>query len=202
MKLHRFAFSGHAHRVELFLSLLGKKDGCELVDVDLLKGEHKTPAFLKRNVFGEVPVLEDGEAVICDSNAILVWLALRYDPQKRWYPQDPQTIAEVQRWLAVASGRLVFGPNHVRIIKAFGMNQYNYPQADTVTKDTFTSMNNHLEGREWLVGSSATIADVSCYSHIAGSADGGIHLSIWQHLQAWLKRVEGLSGFLPYPRVG
>ena len=93
MRLYRFPLSGHSHRVELFLSLLGKIKDCELVDIDLLKGEQKAPAFLQRNVFGEVPVLEDGGATICDSNAILVWLALKYDPQNRWYPQDPQTIA-------------------------------------------------------------------------------------------------------------
>lgn len=202
MRLYRFPLSGHSHRVELFLSLLGKIKGCELVDIDLLKGEQKAPAFLQRNVFGEVPVLEDGEATICDSNAILVWLALKYDPQNRWYPQDSQTIAEVQRWLAVAAGRLVFGPNHARIIKAFGMQQYSYSQADAITKDTFTAMNNHLEGRTWLVGQSQTIADVACYSHITGSTEGGILLDTWQHLQAWLKRVEGLVGFLPYPRLG
>ena len=54
------ALSGHCHRVELFLSLL--KLPYELVDVDMAAGEHKSPAFLAKNAFGQVPVIEDGVA--------------------------------------------------------------------------------------------------------------------------------------------
>ncbi len=73
LTLHRFPLSGHAHRAELLLSLLGLD--ANLVDVDLRKGAHKQPDFLKLNRFGQVPVLEDGNQVIADSNAILVYLA-------------------------------------------------------------------------------------------------------------------------------
>ena len=74
IRLYRFALSGHAHRVQLMLSLLQLP--CELVDVDLAAGEHKTPAFLALNAFGQVPVIEDGDFTLADSNAILVYLAL------------------------------------------------------------------------------------------------------------------------------
>ena len=57
LRLYRFALSGHAHRVELFLSILGLP--VELIDVDLPKGEHKQPAFLALNPLGQVPVLVD-----------------------------------------------------------------------------------------------------------------------------------------------
>lgn len=53
IKLYRHPLSGHAHRVELLLSLLGLDT--ELIDVDLLKGEHKQPEFLKKNRVGQVP---------------------------------------------------------------------------------------------------------------------------------------------------
>ena len=83
IKLYRHPLSGHAHRVEVFLSLLGLPS--ELIDVDLAKGAHKQDEFLKKNIFGQVPVIEDGDITLSDSNAILVYLASKYDtePGKR-----------------------------------------------------------------------------------------------------------------------
>ena len=95
IKLYRHALSGHAHRAQLLLSLLGVE--AELVDVDLAAGEHKQADFLAKNRFGQVPVLQDGDTVIADSNAILVYLASRYDADKTWLPADPVAAAEVQR---------------------------------------------------------------------------------------------------------
>jgi len=98
-----------AHRVELLLSLLGRP--VELVDVDLrARARAKTPAFLAKNPFGQVPVIEDGDVTLADSTAILVYLALRYDPSGRWLPREPIAAATVQRWLSVASGELAAGP--------------------------------------------------------------------------------------------
>ena len=84
IKLYRHALSGHSHLVELLLSLLNKDH--ELVDVDLINGEHKQPEFLAMNRFGQVPVLEDGETILADSNAILVYLARAYDAGDSWQP--------------------------------------------------------------------------------------------------------------------
>jgi len=70
LTLYRFRLSGHSHRVELFLSLLGVP--VEMAEVDLGKGEHKTPEFLAKNPFGQVPVLADDGLVLADSNAILI----------------------------------------------------------------------------------------------------------------------------------
>jgi glutathione S-transferase len=73
IKLYRHALSGHSHRAQLLLSLLGLD--AKLVDVELAAGEHKQAAFLAKNRFGQLPLLEDGDIVIADSNAILVYLA-------------------------------------------------------------------------------------------------------------------------------
>ena len=62
IRLHRFALSGHCHRVELMMSLLQRP--CELVDVNLPAAAHKSPAFLALNAFGQVPVIEDGDLVL------------------------------------------------------------------------------------------------------------------------------------------
>lgn len=84
IKLYRFSLSGHSHRVELFLSLLGLP--VELINVDLAAGAQKTPEFLEMNPFGQVPVIQDGEVTLADSNAILVYLAGKYD-DGRWLPR-------------------------------------------------------------------------------------------------------------------
>ena len=117
MRLHRNAISGHCHRVELFLNILGVP--YESVDVDLRAGGHKTPEFLAMNLFGQIPVLEDGGLVLPDSNAILVYLARKYDPSGRWLPNDPVGAARVQRWLSVAAGPLAYGPAAARRISLF-----------------------------------------------------------------------------------
>lgn len=113
IRLHRHALSGHAHRVQLMLSLLGLP--CEMVDVDLAAGVHKTPDFLARNAFGQVPMIEDGELTLADSNAILVYLALTHDAARRWLPADARTQAEVQRWLSADAGPLAAGPAAARV---------------------------------------------------------------------------------------
>lgn len=96
IKLYNFPKSGHAHRIELMLSLLNLPT--ELVFVDLAKGAHKQPDFLALNPFGQVPVIDDNGTVIADSNAILVYLAKKYD-NGTWLPEEPAAAARVQRWL-------------------------------------------------------------------------------------------------------
>lgn len=86
IKLYNFPKSGHAHRIELMLSLLNLPT--ELVFVDLAKGAHKQPDFLALNPFGQVPVIDDNGTVIADSNAILVYLAKKYD-NGTWLPEEP-----------------------------------------------------------------------------------------------------------------
>ena len=118
IKLYRHALSGHSHRVELFLSLLNRD--YELVDVDLVNGAHKQPEFLAMNRFGQVPVLEDGDVILADSNAILVYLASRYDSAGSWLPANPEAAAEIQRFLSVAAGQVIYGPATARLVNVFG----------------------------------------------------------------------------------
>ena len=93
LRLHRLAASGHCHRVELLLSLLGLP--YKVVDLDLRRGDQLQPAFLALNALAQVPVLEDGELVLPESNAILVYLATRYAPEAGWLPRDARGRARV-----------------------------------------------------------------------------------------------------------
>src|SRR5215207_824485 len=97
IRLFRHPLSGHAHRVELLLSLLGLPT--ELVFVDLAKGAHKQPEFLAISPFGQVPVIDDNGTLLSDSNAILVYLAQKYG-NGSWLPSEPLAAAKVQRWLS------------------------------------------------------------------------------------------------------
>ena len=97
VKIHSFPLSGHAHRIELFASLAGIAH--EVIFVDLASGEHKQAPFLALNPAGQVPVIEDGDNVIADSNAILVYLSRKYAPS--YLPTDPKLEAEIQKFLTL-----------------------------------------------------------------------------------------------------
>lgn len=195
IRLHRFALSGHAHRVELFLSLLGLP--VELIDVDLRGGAQKQPDFLAINPFGQVPVIEDGDIIVNDSNAILVYLATKY-ADETWFPRDPQGAAAVQRFLSIAAGEVYRGPATARLIQLFGA-PYDHATAKATAGRLFAVLETHLANRNFLATAHPTIADVSCYSYIAHAPEGGVSLADYPAIRAWLKRVEALPGFVPMP---
>jgi glutathione S-transferase len=198
IRLHGFPLSGHCHRVQLFLALLQLP--AEMVAVDLPGGAHKAPDFLALNPFGQVPVIEDGEHVVADSNAILVYLASRYDRAGSWYPRDPQLAAEVQRWLSVAAGPLASGPARARLAALFGL-ALDVAQARSEARQLFAVLDAHLAARDFLVGAAPTIADIALYTYTAHAPEGGIPLDPYPHLRAWLARVEALPGFVGMQRA-
>jgi len=194
MKLYYHPISGHAHRAHLFLSLLGLD--FELVEVDLLKAEQKSEAFLKLNPFGQVPVLEDEGAVIADSNAILVYLATRYG-DAGWLPRDAVGAAAVQRWLSVAAGEIASGPATARIIKLF---KKPVDPADAIARAhrILGLVDASLAGRAWIAAGQPTIADVALYSYIARAPEGNVDLAPYANVTSWLARVEALPRFQPF----
>jgi glutathione S-transferase len=193
IKLHRMALSGHCHRVELFLSLLGLPH--ELVEVDVMAGAHKTPEFLRMNCFGQVPVIEDGEVALADSNAILVYLEGRY-ALGQWLPREPLAAAQVQRWLTVAGGPLAFGAAAARVIQLF--RRPDDPSAAIARANGLLEvMERELAGRKFLVGDAPTLADVAIYSYTARAPEGNVSLEPYPSVRAWLARVEALPGFVP-----
>jgi len=194
IKLYRHALSGHSHRAQLLLSLLGLD--AELVDVDLAAGEHKQAAFLAKNRFGQLPVLEDGDNVIADSNAILVYLAERYDASNTWMPIDPVAAAQVQRFLSMAAGQIAYGPAAARLVNVFGA-ALDHKRAIEVAHNLLGVLESHLDGREWLVGDNPTVADVANYAYIAHAPEGDVSLQNYPNVQAWLARIAALPGFVP-----
>ncbi|AVD84472.1 glutathione S-transferase [Pseudomonas sp. SWI6] len=197
IKLYNFPKSGHAHRIELMLSLLQLPT--ELVFVDLAKGAHKQPDFLALNPFGQVPVIEDNGTVIADSNAILVYLAKAYGGE-RWLPDDPIGAARVQRWLSVAAGPVAFGPAAARLVTVFGAS-FNTDEVIGRAHTLLKVVDAELAKSPFLVGDHPTIADIANYSYIAHAPEGNVSLEPYPNVRAWLARVEALPGFVPMPRT-
>lgn len=196
LRLHRHPISGHSHRVELYLSLLGLP--YELVEVDLLAGAHKRPEFLAKNPFGQVPVLEDGELTLADSTAILLYLGERYDDAGKFWPRSAPGKAAVQRWLSVASGSLAFGPAAARRQRLLGA-KVDYDEAVRITTQLFGVLESTLAKQPYLVGDTATVADIALYAYVARAPEGDVSLEPYPALRAWLLRVEALPGFVAMP---
>ncbi|WP_417695558.1 glutathione S-transferase family protein [Pseudomonas sp.] len=197
IKLYHFPLSGHAHRVQLMLSLLGLP--VEVVFVDLAKGEQKQADFLAINAFGQVPVIDDDGMVLADSNAILVYLASKYG-KGHWLPTDPVGAARVQRWLSVAAGPLHAGPAAARLITVFGA-PFNAEEVIARSHSLLKVIDQHLSSSAYLTGDVATIADVAGYSYIAHAPEGNVSLEDYPHVRAWLGRIEALPGFVGMPRT-
>lgn len=198
MKLYHYALSGHAHRAALFLALTGVPH--ELIEVDLSAGEHKQPAFLAINAFGEVPVLDDAGVIIADSLAILVYIARKTGPS-HWLPSDPAKEAQVQRWLSVAAGKIAYGACAARLITVFGA-PFNAEEVIGRAYTTLAVMEQTLKDRHWLASTEQpTIADVALYSYIARAPEGNVDLTSYPQVQAWLRQIEELPGFVPFQRT-
>lgn len=192
--LHGTPLSGHTHRVGLMLNALG----LAYRFVPAPKEVRASPAFLALNPLGQIPVLQDADLVLADSNAILVYLARRYAPDSGWLPQEPVAAARVQRWLSIAAGEVMHGPAIARMIALF-----DFPddpvRAARIAARVLAFMDGHLDGRAYLAADHVTIADLACYSYVAHAPDGGVDLEPYPAVRAWLARVETQPWFKPMP---
>lgn len=192
IKLYTFPLSGHAHRVQLALSLMNIPH--ELITVDLRQGAQKAPEFLQMNPFGQVPVIDDNGTIIADSNAILVYLARKYG-NTTWLSNDPAGEAEVQRWLSVAAGLVAFGPAAARLVTVFGAG-FRADEVITRAQNLFKVMDKELANKAFLTGAQASIADIANYTYIAHAPEGNVSLEEFPNVRAWLARIEALPGFV------
>jgi glutathione S-transferase len=192
--LHGTELSGHTHRVELLLRMLGLQYRYVVASAAV----RSTEEFHKLNPLNQIPVLQDGDLIFADSNAILVYLAKRYAPGSQWLPEEPVAAARVQRWLSVAAGEVMYGPAIARMVS-----QWNFPgdlkRAKQIAALLLRFMNDHLQSRSFLAAEHPTIADLACYSYVAHAPEGGIPLGGYSSVLAWLRRVEALPHFKPIP---
>lgn len=201
LTLYDFPLSGNCHKVRLLLSLMGIEYQVEPVDIKA--NGTQTPSFLKLNPRGQLPVLADGDTVIWDSMAILVYLARRYgdtqDGNNRWLPDDPVTEAHIMQWLAVSENEILYGLARARAVFKIGR-PFNLEECQALGQAGLALLEGHLDNRDWLATNAhPSIADIACYPYVALAPEGEISLSPYPNIQAWLGRIQNLPGYVDMP---
>jgi glutathione S-transferase len=193
MKLYDFPYSPNCRKVRAVAYELG----IELVfsPVNLVQRESRTPAFLARNPNGRVPVLEDGDFVLWESNAIIAYLATKYGGTPELVPKDARGRAEVDRWLSWQLAHLAPATSKVayeRIVKKLtgqGPPDEAAIKAGTADFATFSSvLDGWLAGKEYVAGR-LSVADFALASHYSIAPACGLDLAPYRNLGAWLERM-------------
>lgn len=163
----------------------------EAISVDLRHGEHRRPEFLAINPSGKVPALVDGDIVLSESVAILLYLAER-DPERRFLPRDLAARAQVYRWLLFSATELeqplwrinkhvALYPEERRIAAEVGNASADFREAGAVA-------DGHLAGRRFVVGDGVTIADFAL-AYTLDWANEAKLLDGFEHARAYLERM-------------
>ena len=194
-RLYDYLPSGNGFKVRLLLTQLVQ--AFELVEVDILKGETRTPAFLEKNPNGRIPVLEleDG-SFLPESDAILYYLA----EGTAFLPDDRRLRAEVLRWMffeqyshepAIAVARFWLTHSEMTEERRRLLEQ-KHEQGYAV----LAVMEGHLESRAFFVGERYSIADIALYAYSHVAEEGGFDLGRYPAVRAWLERVAQQPGYI------
>jgi glutathione S-transferase len=199
MILHEYAASGNCYKIRLTAALLGL--AVERREYDIMKGETRTADFLANvNANGRIPVLQDGDRFLPESNAACFYLA----DGTALIPEDRFDRADMLRWLFweqyshepnVASLRFWHGwigeANWSEAQRAM------HPGKVAAGEAALKLMDEHLASRDWFVGDGVTLADIALYAYTHVAEDGGFRLANYPNVQSWLGRVEALPGYVP-----
>lgn len=200
IKLYDYELSGNCYKLRLFMNMLGLK--YESVPIDFYPGrEHKSDWFLRINPLGQLPVIEDDGLVLRDAQAILVYLAARYDASRQWYPvDDPRRLGEVAQWLSFADG-ITATASAARLHDGL-FYEFDIEACRAGAHRLFRILDEHLwfgeqQGRDWLVpGDHPTIADIACFPYVILSEEGGISRQDYPAIRRWCDRVKRIPGFI------
>lgn len=195
LKLHDLEPSGNCYKVRLFCSLL--RLPVEIAPIDFMSGAHKKSPLIDKNPFGQIPVLEDGELVLRDSQAILVYLARKYGGES-WLPTEAAAMAKVVEWLMVAENEIARGPADARLHDKFGI-KLDVALAREKAERIFALLEARLAKSAWLALDRPTTADIACMPYVGISHEGGLSLDNYPNIRAWIARIKALPGFIPMP---
>lgn len=203
IQLYDYVLSGSCYKVRLFLSMIDTP--YETIPVDYYPGgEHKTPEFLEINPLGQIPVLRDGDLTLRDAQAMLVYLAGRYDTARTWYPEDAESQGQIAMWLSFAGGEIM----NSSAARLHDMLFYDFDidKVRTAARAAFRVLDDHLtdreiDGKDWIVGNTPTIADIACFPYVALSGDGGITLDDYNAIRRWIARIKKIPGFVVMPGI-
>jgi glutathione S-transferase len=169
----------------------------ERVQVDLFKGETRTPEHFARNPDGRVPVLElDSGETIAESNAILLHLA----EGTHYLPTDHLARTRVHGWLFFEQSRVEAELAYARFLHLSGRDKQIpevYENRMTRGRDAVAALERGLsDGREFVAGGDYSVADIALYAYVHCAGDVDVDLSRHARVEAWLKRVEEQPGFV------
>lgn len=201
LKLYDYSLSGNCYKVRLLAQFLGLP--YETQPVDFYPGfEHKSDWFLAINPLGQLPVLDDDGLILRDAQAILVYLASKYDRSRQWYPlNDADKLGRISMWLAFADA--ITGT-----VATARLHDAMYFSADVEkcregAHRLFRIFDEHLwfaeqEDNQWVCpGDQPTIADIACFPYIQLSDEGGVSRRDYPAIRRWCDRVMRLPGFKP-----
>ena len=194
MKLYNVAYSGNSYKVRLLLAQLGIS--CEIIEVDILKGQSRTPEFLKINPNGRTPVLDDKGFVLAESNAILAYLSRG----TKFLPDDKRRWGLVLQWMFFEQ---YSHEPYIATSRFLLQHRPDTPERATALaarRDggwaALKVMEQHLTAHEFFAGD-YTIADIALFAYTHVSHEGGFPLDDFPKIRAWLKRVKAQPGFIP-----
>lgn len=200
MQLFDYELSGNCYKVRFLLHALDIPYDRYAVNFHPGK-EHKAAWFLERcNPLGQIPVLEDQDVYLRDAQAILVYLATKYDDAKQWYPEDALTRARIQVWLATAD-EITRTASAARLHDALGYD-FDIDACRKGAQTVFRVLDDHLaelqcQGKQWLAGTDQpTIADLACFPYAALAPEGGVTLDEFQALRQWISDFRSQPGFI------
>ncbi|MFY0311763.1 glutathione S-transferase family protein [Leisingera sp. D0M16] len=193
IKLHCFGESGHSYKAALALELSGL--AWEPVFVDFFSGAHRTDDYRGLNVMAEAPVLVDGDVRLSQSGVIQQYISDKTGK----FAGRPEDKYEVLRWILWDNHKLSSQIGMTRFLMNF-IPEDKRPQEVIAfmqgrLKAAFTTLNTHLEGREWIVGDGLTNADLTCCGYLFYPEPFGFDRADWPHIDAWLDRISALPGW-------
>lgn len=194
LKVYGDTQSGNCYKVKLLLSFLGDK--YEWQDVNILAGETETDEFLALNPNGKIPVviLDDGR-VLCESNAILGYLA----ENTGFLPSDSYDRAKVYEWLFFEQYSHEPYIAVARFIKKYlGLpeeRRAEYESRQSGGNKALSVMDRQLAQTPFLVGNALSIADISLYAYTHVAHEGGFDLNRYPNIKAWCKRIDSTPGY-------
>ena len=193
MRLFDSAISGNSYKVRLCAAQVGVP--LEIVPVDILRGESRTPEFLRMNPNGRTPLLDDDGFVLAESNAILAYLARG----TRLLPEDRRRWALVFQWLFFEQ---YSHEPYIATSRFWLLHKPAGPERDAAIaarRDgglaALRVMDGHLATRAFFVDE-YSIADIALFAYTHVSHEGGFSLDELPHVRAWLDRVRATPGFV------
>ena len=188
-KLYEFFSSGNCYKIRLLLTQLNLP--FQRIQIDILKGESRTPEFLTKNPNGRIPVLEtEAGQFLAESNAILFYLSEGTD----FLPTNSFEKAQVLQWLFFEqySHEPYIATSRYWISILGKAEEYRdaLNQKRAGGEAALRVMERHLTEHQFFVGERYTIADIALFAYTHVADEGGFDLSGFPAIQAWIKRVQ------------